>query len=101
MCQVQWSAPMLPSAAAMPPWAATVWERGGNTLVMQAGLRPFSAAPLVGRRPRGAGGDHLGEAGGFGALCGRARGGAQAGAAGADDDDVVAMVDTTIGGARL
>ena len=28
---------MLPSAALMPPWAATVWERVGNSLVMHLG----------------------------------------------------------------
>ena len=53
---------MLPSAAEMPPCAATVCERVGNTLVMQAVCRPF---------------------------CGQAEGGAQAGAAGADHDHVV------------
>src|SRR5690606_41017210 len=35
MCQRQSSSPMLPSAAEIPPCAATVWERVGNTLVMQ------------------------------------------------------------------
>ena len=42
MCQRQSSSPMLPSAAAMPPCAATVWLRVGNTLVMQAVFRPAS-----------------------------------------------------------
>ncbi len=51
MCQRQSSAPMLPSAAATPPWAATVCERVGNTLVMQAVRRPASAHPSVARRP--------------------------------------------------
>ena len=51
MCQRQSSAPMLPSAAAMPPCAATVCERVGNTLVMQAVFRPASAQPSVARRP--------------------------------------------------
>jgi hypothetical protein len=37
--------------AAMPPCAATVWLRVGKTLVMQAVLRPASAAPIVARRP--------------------------------------------------
>ena len=63
MCQCQLSGPMLPSEAAMPPCAATVCERVGNTLVMQAVLQ---------------------------ALLGHAERGAQPGAAGADDDHVVA-----------
>jgi hypothetical protein len=61
MCQRQLSSPMLPSEAAMPPCAATVCERVGKTLVMQAVFRPASA---------------------------HAERGAQARAAGADDDDV-------------
>ena len=51
MCQRQSSSPMLPSAAEMPPWAATVCERVGKTLVMQAVRRPFSAMPKVARSP--------------------------------------------------
>ncbi len=51
MCQRQLSGPMLPSEAATPPWAATVCERVGNTLVMQAVLSPASAAPSVARKP--------------------------------------------------
>ena len=31
---------MLPRAALIPPWAATVWERVGNSLVMTAVLNP-------------------------------------------------------------
>jgi hypothetical protein len=54
----------------MPPWAATVCERVGKTLVMQAVFRPAWAQPS---------------------------GGAQARAAGADDDDVEAVVDEFIG----
>jgi hypothetical protein len=42
---------MLPSAAEMPPCAATVWLRVGKTLVMQAVCRPFWARPKVARRP--------------------------------------------------
>ena len=42
---------MFPSAALMPPWAATVWERVGKSLVMQAVLRPDSASPNAARRP--------------------------------------------------
>src|SRR5437868_8361388 len=51
MCQRQSSLCMLPSAAEMPPCAATVCERVGNTLVMQAVLSPASAQPTVARRP--------------------------------------------------
>ena len=72
MCQRQSSSPILPSAAAMPPCAATVCERVGNTLVMQAVRRPGFAAA-----------DH----------------GAQAGAAGADHDHVVAVILDRIGAA--
>ena len=71
MCQRQSSSPILPSAAATPPCAATVWLRVGKTLVMQAVLRP--------RR-------------------GAFQGGAQARAARADDDDVECMIDDIIGG---
>jgi hypothetical protein len=42
---------MLPSAAEMPPCAATVWERVGNTFVMQAVRRPACEQPTVARRP--------------------------------------------------
>src|SRR5215207_6965549 len=45
MCQRQSSGPMLPSAAEMPPCAATVCERVGNTLVTQAVRRPACAKP--------------------------------------------------------
>ena len=51
MCQRQSSSPMLPSAAPMPPCAATVWLRVGNTLVMQAVFRPAAPMPNVARRP--------------------------------------------------
>jgi hypothetical protein len=57
-------------AAEMPPCAATVCERVGNTLVMQAVFRPFSAMPNVARK-----------------TC----------AAGADDDDVIFMIDDFVG----
>ena len=40
MCQRQSSSPMLPRLAEMPPWAATVWLRVGNTLETQAVFRP-------------------------------------------------------------
>ena len=43
--------PMLPSEAAMPPWAATVWLRVGNTLVTQAVFRPDEAMPSAARSP--------------------------------------------------
>src|ERR1700754_5147574 len=67
MCQRQSSSPMLPSDAEMPPWAATVWERVGKTLVMQAVFSPAWAQPS-----------------------------AQAGAAGAHDHDVEAVVDEVV-----
>jgi hypothetical protein len=51
MCQRQSSSPILPSAAAMPPWADTVCERVGNTLLMQAVRRPASLQPTTARRP--------------------------------------------------
>jgi len=35
-CHRQSSSDMLPRAALIPPWAATVCERVGNSLVMQA-----------------------------------------------------------------
>ncbi len=35
----------------MPPWAATVCERVGNTLLMQAVFRPASLQPTTARRP--------------------------------------------------
>jgi hypothetical protein len=54
----------------MPPCAATVWLRVGNTLVMQAVFRPFSA---------------------------HAHGRAQARSAGADDHRVIDMVDDLVG----
>src|SRR5919107_335464 len=69
MCQVQWSGPILPSDAAMPPCAATVCERVGNTLVMLAVLRP--CRPHRRARPGPARPDH---------------------------DDVIFMVDDLIGG---
>ena len=43
--------PMLPSAAAMPPWAATVCERVGKTFVRQAVRRPEEAMPSAARIP--------------------------------------------------
>ncbi len=51
MCHCQLSGPMFDSDAAMPPWAATVWLRVGNTLVTQAVFSPCSAMPSVARRP--------------------------------------------------
>ena len=51
MCQRQSSLAMLPSAALMPPCAATVWLRVGNTLVTQAVLRPAATMPKVARKP--------------------------------------------------
>ena len=51
MCQRQSSSPMLPSAAPMPPCAATVWLRVGKTLVMQAVFSPAAPMPNVARSP--------------------------------------------------
>src|SRR5271169_6827589 len=51
ICHRQLSSPRLPRLAAMPPWAATVWLRVGNTFVMQAVVRPASTAPWVARKP--------------------------------------------------
>ena len=51
MCQRQSSSPMLPSAAPMPPCAATVWLRVGNTLVRHAVRRPAAPMPSVARSP--------------------------------------------------
>jgi hypothetical protein len=42
---------MLPRAALMPPWAATVCERVGKSFDMQAVLRPDSVRPTAARRP--------------------------------------------------
>jgi hypothetical protein len=38
---------MLPNAALMPPWAATVWERVGKSLVMQLFFCGFGLGLLV------------------------------------------------------
>lgn len=51
MCHRQSSSVMLPSAALMPPCAATVCERVGKSLVTHAVLRPASARPKAARRP--------------------------------------------------
>ena len=51
MCQRQSSGLMLPSDAEMPPCAATVCERVGNTLEMQAVFSPASAQPSAARSP--------------------------------------------------
>ncbi len=42
---------MFDSEAAMPPCAATVCDRVGNTLVTQAVRSPCSAMPSVARSP--------------------------------------------------
>ena len=70
MCQRQSSGPMLPSEA------------------RDAALRRHGVA---------AGREHLGDAGGFQALGGQAESGAQAGAAGADHDHVVLVIDHLVG----
>jgi hypothetical protein len=51
MCQRQSSGCILPSEAEMPPWAATVCERVGNTFVMQAVRSPASLQPTTARNP--------------------------------------------------
>jgi hypothetical protein len=51
MCQRHSSADILPSAADMPPWAATVCERVGKTFVRQAVRRPADDEPSTARRP--------------------------------------------------
>ena len=51
MCQRQSSSVMFPSAALIPPCAATVWERVGKSFVTQAVLKPASAAPMAARKP--------------------------------------------------
>src|SRR6266508_2474744 len=51
MCQSQLSSDMLPSAAPMPPCAATVWERVGNTLDRTATESPASASCSEARMP--------------------------------------------------
>src|SRR5215831_16504430 len=51
MCQTQESSPMLPSAAPMPPCAATVCERVGKTFDRTATFNPASANCSAARRP--------------------------------------------------
>ena len=51
MCQRQSSSLMFARLAAMPPCAATVWLRVGNTLVTQAVFSPAWTQPSVARRP--------------------------------------------------
>src|SRR5262249_568555 len=58
MCQRQSSSPILPSAAAMPPCAATVCERVGNTLVMHAVRRPASLHPTTPQNTKPASTNH-------------------------------------------
>src|SRR6266853_228134 len=51
MCHSHESSPMLPSAAPIPPCAATVCERVGNTLESTATLNPASDSCSAARRP--------------------------------------------------
>src|SRR6185436_18148067 len=51
MCQSQLSSPMLPSAAPMPPCAATVCERVGNTFDRTATRSPACASSSEARMP--------------------------------------------------
>ena len=50
-CHLQSSSVMFPSAALIPPCAATVCERVGNNFVMHAVFRPCSDIPIAARRP--------------------------------------------------
>ena len=50
-CQRQSSSVILPKAALIPPWAATVCDLVGNNLLMQAVLKPASERPKAARRP--------------------------------------------------
>src|SRR3954469_17869022 len=51
MCQCQLSSPELASGAAMPPWAATVCERVGNTFERTATFRLARASSSAARMP--------------------------------------------------
>src|SRR5882762_382815 len=51
MCQCQLSSPELASGAAMPPCAATVWERVGKTLESTATFRLARASSSAARMP--------------------------------------------------
>ena len=51
MCHSHLSSATLPSAAAMPPCAATVWERVGNTLDSTATFKPALANCKEARKP--------------------------------------------------
>lgn len=51
MCHLQSSSVMLPNAALMPPCAATVCDRVGNSLDTHAVLSPASVRPTAARRP--------------------------------------------------
>src|SRR5260221_11915912 len=51
MCHSHESSPMLPSAAPIPPCAATVCERVGNTLERTATLNPASDSCRAARGP--------------------------------------------------
>jgi hypothetical protein len=51
MCQRQSSFSIFPSAALIPPCAATVWLRVGKTFVMQAVFKPAATMPRVARNP--------------------------------------------------
>jgi hypothetical protein len=51
MCHRQSSGVMLPSAALIPPCAATVWDRVGKSLVTHAVLKPASDRPMAALNP--------------------------------------------------
>lgn len=48
---LQSSSVIFPKAALIPPYAATVCERVGNNLEIQAVLKPNSERPNAARRP--------------------------------------------------
>src|SRR6267154_1445290 len=51
MCQCQLSSVELASGAAIPPWAATVWERVGKTFDSTATFRLERASSSAARMP--------------------------------------------------
>ena len=66
--------------------------------VVLAHVAERGADAALGRHGVAAGREDLGDAGGLQARLAHAEGGAQAGAAGADHDDVVGVVDDAVGG---
>src|ERR1700756_72752 len=58
MCQRQSSSPMLPSAAAVAPFAAPGCGGGGNNLGVEGGAQAVFAAAAHGAQAGAAGADH-------------------------------------------